>query len=76
MAIANMQPGQVATGREIKNQAGIDPDRQLLLVRGDGTRIVPDDEAVQLQPGDQFEDVPNWHYGYLRPSLSHGYLGR
>ncbi len=56
-------PGDVVTGADIKNAAGVDLDRQLLMVRPEGVRLVLNEERIQVQPDDRFEDVPDWRFG-------------
>ncbi len=58
------------TGAEIKKAAGIDLNRQLLLVGKDGPRLVRNEERVEAGSDDRFEAVPNWRYGHRskRPS--------
>ena len=56
-------PADRASGAEIKKVAGIDPARMLTVWRPEGVKAVPDSERFEVQPGDYFEDVPNWQYG-------------
>ncbi len=51
------------TGAEIKQATGVPPERQLLLVRSEGPRLVRDNERIEVMADDQFEGVVNWRYG-------------
>lgn len=53
----------VATGKEIKEIAGIPNNRQLIKEDGNGSVRVGDSEKVRVSPDTVFEDVPTLKSG-------------
>jgi len=53
----------VATGKEIKEIAGIPNNRQLIKENGSGSVRVGDNEKVRVSPDTVFENVPTLKSG-------------
>lgn len=58
--------GPIATGRRIKESAGIPPDYSLHRRAGGGTETIHDDESVEVRNGDHFFAQPR-----SQPALGH-----
>lgn len=56
-------PWDRATGRQLKEQLGIDQDRHLAVVENGQTRAVGDDETVEVADGMHVSDAPRYRYG-------------
>lgn len=56
-------PWEVVTGKQLKEYAGIAPDRLATIVEDGHTRAVGDDERIQLQEGTWVSDAPRFRYG-------------
>lgn len=56
-------PSEVVSGAQLKEAAGIESGRLLIVWRMEGAKLVRDEERIQVLPDDYFDDAPNWRYG-------------
>ena len=56
-------PFEQVTGQQLKDYAGIAPDRHVTVAEGGQTRLVGDQERVTLAPGTFVSDAPRFRYG-------------